>query len=413
MRIAPAAAIVLAALAAGAAALIVAPAPSKSLALLAIAVSEKSALVVAAGALALALAVAALLASPPPLLASSPPAPGWGARAWPAAVAVALAAAAVVVALIPLVQAGRLAAERQVRLKLGRYLAAPIDTEGPGRPQKVVEYAEVDGRRLVLDVYTPAARAGAQPARPVLVVHGGFWSAGQNGEAALFSRWLADRGFTVFDVQYRTSPQPNWQTATGDVKCAIGWIKRHPATSDWNVDPAKLVLLGRSAGGHLALMAAYTAGDAQLPPSCEAGDTTVDAVVALYAPTDLVSAYAHPANLRAADSPAKLRAFLGGTPASAGDRYRALSPAERVTAQAPRTMLVHGGRDQLVRAAQMQILADRLRAARVPCEALFIPYAQHAFDFVVGGFSGQIMEAVLLRFLGEANGAKNGAKNDG
>ena len=79
---------------------------------------------------------------------------------------------------------------------------------------------------LSLDVYLPSPRP-ATPSRPLLVVHGGFWAAGQRGEASLASRRLADLGFTVFDVEYRIAPQPNWQTALGDVKCAIGWVKQH------------------------------------------------------------------------------------------------------------------------------------------------------------------------------------------
>jgi acetyl esterase/lipase len=232
------------------------------------------------------------------------------------------------------------------------------------------------------------------------VVHGGFWSAGQRGEAPLASRRLAELGLTVFDVEYRLAPQPNWQSAIGDVKCAIDWVKRHAASADWNVDPGKLALLGRSAGGHLALMAAYTPADPALPPSCEAGDTSVEAVVALHAPTDLSFGYQHPPNLRAADSPARIRAFLGGPPETTGDRYRALSPVERVTAAAPRTLLAQGGRDQFVGPAHLDLLAARLAAAGVPHETLAIPCAQHAFDFVVGGFSSQILEAMLLPFLG-------------
>jgi acetyl esterase/lipase len=232
------------------------------------------------------------------------------------------------------------------------------------------------------------------------VIHGGFWSAGQHGEAALASRRLAELGFTVFDLDYRIAPQPNWQSAVADVKCAIGWIKSHPSTPDWNVDPAKLALLGRSAGGHLALTAAYTAQERDLPPSCPAKDTTVEAVIALYAPTDLLRGYENPGNPRAADSPARLRAFLGGPPETQADRYRALSPAFRVTSAAPRTLLVQGGRDQFVRPEQMDRLVAELRAHAVAFDTLAIPYAQHAFDFVVGGFSSQILEAALREFLG-------------
>jgi acetyl esterase/lipase len=375
LRVAPLLAVALAAAAAAAAALIVAPAPSRSLALVAIAASEKSAVIALAALGAIALAIVTLGLGP-----AARPAP------W---LAIGLAVAAAAIALLPIIQARRLAVERGVRLDFGRYLfRSRIDTEGPGQPQVTVEYATVDGgRRLGLDVYTPARRP-ARPSRPVLVVHGGFWSAGEKGEAALFSRWLADRGYTVFDVQYRTAPQPNWKTATGDLRCAIGWVKGHPTTPDWSIDPSKLTLLGRSAGGHLALMAAYAADD------------PVESAVALYAPTDLVWAYAHAPGTRVVDQREKLRAFLGGPPESTGGLYAALSPVEQVTPAAPRTLLVHGGRDQFLPAEHMRRLAERLRAAGVLHDTLYIPYAQHACDFVLGGLSGQLIEAALVKFLG-------------
>jgi len=258
--------VVLSAAAAGAAGLIFLPAPSRSLALAAIVASERSAFIAAAGVVALVLAFVGL---------------GTGSRAaFP--VATVLALLAIAGGVTPLFQARQLARARGVPLDLGRYLTARIDSDGHGRPDKTVTYTNVD-RPLALDVYLPGPRP-ASPSRPLLVVHGGFWSAGSNGEATLASRRLAALGFTVFDVDYRIAPQPNWQTAVGDVKCAIGWIKSHARTDDWNVDPAKLALLGRSAGGHLALVAAYTAKETDLPPSCPAKNTTVDAVIALYPP---------------------------------------------------------------------------------------------------------------------------------
>jgi acetyl esterase/lipase len=381
-------ALVLAVLSAAAAALIVLPAPSLTLALAAIVTSEKSALVIGGALVALALCLADLR---------------WGRRAGlpvAAALTFLLSLGAIAISLLPLAQAWQLARAQGVALDLGRYLRAPVDSAGPGLPNLTVPYNTVDdGRTLGLDVYLPATRP-ATPGRPILIVHGGFWSAGQRGEARLGSRRLADLGFTVFDVEYRLAPQPNWQTALGDVKCAIGWVKRHASTTDWNVDPAKVALLGRSAGGHLVLMAAYAPADPALPPSCDAGDTSVEAVVGLYAPTDLLWGYEHPSNPRAADSSGRLRNFLGGPPETLGDRYRALSPVERVTAAAPRTLLAHGGRDQFLDHAHMDLLAARLVVAGIPHQTLFIPYAQHAFDFLPGSFSSQILEATLLNFLG-------------
>jgi len=377
--------------AAGASALIVLAAPGKALALAAIVVSERSGFLVAAAVVALGIALV-LRGVGSPFIAS---------------VIALLSICAVALGLIPLVQARQVAQARGLSLDLKRYLHAQIDTEGPGHPDRTVPYATVDGGRVLsLDVYLPSPRP-ATPSRPLLVVHGGFWAAGQRGEASLASRALADRGLTVFDVEYRIAPQPNWQTALGDVKCAIGWVKQHATTDDWNVDPKKVALLGRSAGAHLVLMAAYTAAADDLPSSCPSGgaagaafvDSSVESVISLYGPTDLTWAYTHPANLRAADSPQKLRAFLGDSPEREPERYRAMSPTERVTPTAPRTLLVQGGRDQFVAPDQMDRLAARLAALGVPHDTLVIPYAQHAFDFVPGSFSSQILEATLSQFL--------------
>jgi acetyl esterase/lipase len=244
----------------------------------------------------------------------------------------------------------------------------------------------------------PGDGAAAQlPA--VIVVHGGGWSTGDKGEAPMSSRWLSRQGFAVFDVQYRLQPQPNWKTATGDVKCAIGWVKDKAAQVGVNVNPARITLLGRSAGGHLALLAAYTAGDEQLPPSCPARDTRVSAVAGYYAPTDLVWGYGLPANPNVYDTSGRLRDFLGGTPETAPEAFRQASIVNRVTRQAPRTLMVHGGRDQFVSPQHIDRLRPFLQAAGVPFESLVIPYGQHGFDYIHGGLSGQLAEAALVRFL--------------
>jgi acetyl esterase/lipase len=389
-RVALVLAILLALAAAAAAGLIVLPAPSQQAAFLAIAAGEKSLLIVGGAVVAAALA----------LFASRP-----GTRVL-VMLAVLLSLTALILALIPPAQALRLAGEQRVNLSLDRYLRSSIDTEGPVTAEKTVTYATVDGRSLGMDVYKAAGKTvkADSTTRVVMVIHGGGWSAGEKGDASMFSGWLAQQGITVFDVQYRTSPQPNWKTATGDVKCAIGWVKRHG--KEWNVDPARITLLGRSAGGHLALLAAYTPGDTKLPPSCDAPDTRVESVISYYAPTDLVWGYANPSPPRVYDSSAKLRGFIGGPPESTGELYKLLSPTQRVTPAAPRTLLIHGGRDQFIGKQHVEFLTDKLHRSEVRFETLLIPYAQHAFDFVFGGFSEQIAEAVVMRFLDAAPPAR-------
>jgi acetyl esterase/lipase len=387
-RVAMALALVLAISSAGAAALIVLPAPSKAMALLAIVTSEKVPLILGGAALGIGLALFSMRSGRWLLPAST----------------ILLCLAAAGVSLVPLLAAARLAREQRVALDPRRYLWARIDTQGPVVAAKTVTYATIEGRALGLDVYAPSV-VPTRSTRAIVVVHGGSWSGGDRGDASLASRWFADQGFTVFDVEYRTAPQPSWQTAVGDVKCAVGWIKRHASTADWNIDPLALTLLGRSAGGHLALLAAYAPLDERLPPSCPLdggdGDSSVESVVAFYAPTDLVWGYAHPASRRVYDSSAVLRQFCGGPPEAVGERYAIVSPTERATPAAPRTLLIHGGHDQFVGQQHLERLSEKLHALGVPCTTLIIPYAQHGFDFVFGGLSGQIAEAVVLRFLHE------------
>src|SRR5262245_36111184 len=182
-------ALVIASAAALAAGLIVLPAVHPKMALAAIVASERSALI----------AVAAVVALPLAFFGFT------RGRRVPSTVAVVLAVAAIGMCILPLAQARSLAKTRGVSLDVRRYLQAKLDTEGPGHPSQTVNHATVNGTPLTLDVYLPRERPKS-PGRPLLVVHGGFWSQGEKGEAALQSQRLADLGFTVFDVQYRITP---------------------------------------------------------------------------------------------------------------------------------------------------------------------------------------------------------------
>ena len=361
---------------------VVAPAPRRWVAFLAVVVCEKSFLVALA-------AVAGLVGT------------WWFSRGrsqnwrW---LALLFAAPAVLISFYPFAQAAWLSASRDVNVDLGRFLLSRIDT-GPAAPDQTLTYATAGGQPLALDVYRPPSAKPGQPVPAVIVVHGGGWSGGDKGETSLNSRWLSQQGFAVFDIQYRTKPQPNWKTATGDVKCAVGWVKASAGRAGVTIDPARITLLGRSAGGHLALLAGYAADDPALPPSCPVKDVRVGAVVAYYAPTDLVWGFGRPANIRVYDTTARLRDFLGGTPETAADAFRQASIVNRVTRKSPRTLLIHGGRDQFVAVQHVERLLPHLKAAGVPHETVLIPYGQHGFDYVAGGLGGQIVESSLLAFL--------------
>jgi acetyl esterase/lipase len=388
---------------------IVVPAPSRSLWLVAVAASEWGLFLAALGAFGILCGLSARAAG--------------GGRLWlPSSIAGVLA---IVFGLYPLASALVVARARGVSLSLRQYAAGVTGRLNGGASEDGVgaftthTFAIVEGRELRLDAYLPPEGVVSSGAA-IVVVHGGSWGGGERSDFPSWNQWLARQGFAVFDVDYRLSPQPNWLAATGDVKCAVAWVKKH--ADELRVSPDRLALFGRSAGGHLALLAAYSADDPQLPPSCSqqgsggeplapqpADDTNVRAVVSFYGPTDLPWAYDNPANMRVLDGPATLRRFLGADPhqsAEAMDRYLLASPTAHVTPRTPPTLLVHGGHDQLVRDENMQRLAARLDDSGVPHRSIFLPYAQHGFDYNFNGWGSQVVRPVLLDFLREHTGAR-------
>lgn len=313
------------------------------------------------------------------------------------------------VSLYPFFSVLSLAREHNVSLSFRRYFSAVWNQNNSSENIKAnvstYTFATVEEKDLQLDVYLPTNKS-ADNGAGVIVVHGGSWNGGKRGDFPQWNQWLAARGFTIFDVDYRLV-QPNYLTATGDVKCAVRWVKSHAA--EFKISPDRIALLGRSAGAHLALLAAYSAGDARIPATCEDDktDENVRAVVSFYAPTDLLWDFDNPANEFVINAPLTLVNFLGGNPresAEIRERYILASPVARVSNQTPPTLLIHGGRDQLVREENMNFLAEKLTESNVPRQTIFIPYAQHGFDYNFNGFGSQIVQPVILEFLRENTG---------
>ena len=317
--------------------------------------------------------------------------------------------AAIIISLWPLVSVLPIARENSVSLSLSQYFAGigARNKASAGNQFSSYTFARNDGVDLKLDVYRPSIPSENNGAS-VIVVHGGAWSHGVRNDFPQWNAWLARKGFTVFDVDYRLAPQPNYLTATGDIKCAVQWVKDH--ADEFGIDPDRVALLGRSAGAHLALLAAYSAGDNRLPSACpeSRSNESVRAVISLYAPIDLLWAYDNPANQRVIDGPGTLANFLGGDPHESNeirDRFLLASPTTHVSATTPPTLLIQGDSDQLVRPENMQILSEKLKNAGITNKTILIPYAQHGFDYNFNGWGSQITESVLLDFLSKYTSA--------
>jgi len=306
------------------------------------------------------------------------------------------------ISLYPLFSSLKVAKENNVELSLNEYFSA-LKFNDPPQNFTTHSFATVDGQELKLDVFAPQI-INENNGAAIISVHGGGWNARPRNDFPQWNAWLAANGFTVFDIDYRLAPQPNYLTATADVKCAVLWIKEH--ADEFKISPDRVALYGRSAGAHLALLAAYSAGDKNLSPSCQNNNQTenVRAVVSFYAPIELFWAYDNPANQRVLDGPKTLSDFLGGDPHSSGEiknRFTLATPTAHISPETPPTLFIHGGKDQLVREENMQFADEKLTQNNIAHKTIFIPYAQHGFDFNIHGIGSQIVKPVMLEFLSE------------
>ncbi len=245
-------------------------------------------------------------------------------------------------------------------------------------------YATYEAKQLKLDLYQSRQRRGAQPL--IMMIHGGSWNGGNKNQLPAINRYLASTGYTVASLDYRHAPKYRFPAAVVDVFRAIDFLRANAATLQ--IDATRIVLIGRSAGGQLALSAAYAARE-----------PAIRGAIAFYAPTDLVVGYEKPSRPGVLDSHQVLEDYLGGTPAQKPAKYAAASPVSAVSSTTPPTLLIQGGLDPIVWPIHSELLASRLKVAARPHLYLALPWATHGCDTNLSGPSSQLSLYVIDRFL--------------
>jgi acetyl esterase/lipase len=249
--------------------------------------------------------------------------------------------------------------------------------------ERVVPYAAPNGQRLTMRLFSLPQRE----TRPtVVVLYGGAWQQGTSAQAINVSRALATKGYVVAAMDYRHAPMSPYPAQTDDVSRGILLLR--DSADAWDIDLARVAILGRSSGGHLAELAAYVPGGYPFR-----------AVIAIYAPYDLVQGYMDVPSPDPLGVRSVLTSFLRGTPCEQPARYRAASPTSYVRSGLPPTLLIFGGRDHVVKPEFNRAAAQALRAARVPVIAVELPWAEHAFDLAPTGLGGQLAFNVISDFL--------------
>jgi acetyl esterase/lipase len=231
-----------------------------------------------------------------------------------------------------------------------------------------VTYLTASNYEAKLDVY---ARRGATTPQPTIIYfHGGFWAAG-NKEGALMSLipWL-EMGWTVVNVEYRLARVALAPAAVEDCLCALRFVAAQAKT--YNIDTARIVLTGESAGGHLTLTTGMIPENAGLDREC-AGATPIPRVAAMinwFGITDVADVIdgPHKANLAVT--------WLGSLP-NKDEIAKRVSPLTYVRPGLPPILTIHGDMDQLVPYEEAVRLHTALTRAGVPNQLLTIPGGRH------------------------------------
>ncbi|MBE2998852.1 alpha/beta hydrolase [Nocardiopsis sp. HNM0947] len=269
------------------------------------------------------------------------------------------------------------------------------------REPTTLTYATVDGTALELDVWEPA-EPSAEPLPVVVNVHGGADDLSQS-LLPRWDTWLADEGHVVVEADYRFFPEGEWSAPVSDVRCALGWVRDHIA--EYGGDPERIALTGQSAGGFLALLAAWAPAE-DIPPSCPAPEVDPDAVIAWYtASIGTVDAPPSPWRLRHSPLGGELAAtnehMMGGTVDEVPEEYTASSPVEHVRPGLPPALLLTAGHDLFLDPEDNRRLAARLSGAGVAHRHVELPWTEHMYDLNWGGFASQITRHEIGAFLTE------------
>jgi acetyl esterase/lipase len=226
---------------------------------------------------------------------------------------------------------------------------------------------DIAGRELKVDIFHPANTAGPVPG--LLFLPGGGWQTANR--APLRERYgvrMAERGYVCVTGEYRVMDEAAWPAQIQDVKAMIRWMRAN--SESLGIDPAAIVVGGKSAGGHLALLAAGTQGLAAFEGN--SGHTTASSEVAG------VIGVAPVADLTEwARRPTMARLF-GDNPSAA--IVQAASPIAHINGDYPPTLLIHGTADTRVPHAMTMRMYQALEQAGVPVDLCLYAGQDHFFD---------------------------------
>ncbi len=238
-------------------------------------------------------------------------------------------------------------------------------TAGNATTMLNVSYGTESAQKM--DIYLPSGRTTTST-KVIIMIHGGGWTSGDKSDFTAFVDTLKRRmpGYAIVNINYRLSANPFnlFPTQERDVKSAVEYILAK--SNEYQISD-KYVLMGASAGAHLAMLHAYKYNT----------PVKIKAVVSFFGPSDLTDMYNNPV----AGNPLfslVLASAVGVTPAQNPVLYTESSPVSFISSSsAMPTILLHGGADPLVSPSQSVFVQARLNTAGIINQYVNYPTGGH------------------------------------
>jgi len=233
-----------------------------------------------------------------------------------------------------------------------------------------VVYTHASGVDVKMDIYLPPNKGTATPI--MMVIHGGAWAKGSKETIGGFGPFFK-AGFAICNIDYRMVQVAKAPAAIEDTRCALIYLIKNAAAL--NIDTKKIIIMGTSAGAHLALMGGLLANDHRFDTNCPGvNDVKVAAIIDKYGIADVWDWGYGVLHSKSAtlwlDTHAKDKAFAAS-----------VSPSNYVTANSPPTLIVHGNADDHVPYQQSVDLYQQFLKAGVKTEFMTVDGGKH------GGFT--------------------------